>query len=231
MGVKKSARGKGRPAAKRTRKAAPVTVADEPVELSLPDSEPEPAAPAEPTGAPAARGNFTRNVAVAAGLLAIAVLASVAMFSGHDAGQRAEAAAVAAQPDSTAVEAAPAPAPAKPVRAVPGKKTTPKPRPADAPPAPKTAAELPNDVSAVTIEGCLEQNGDGFRLKNTSGENAPKARSWKSGFLKKGNRPVDVVDWNNRLKNHVGERISVSGMFVDGDLRVRNLRRVATNCN
>jgi hypothetical protein len=222
MGVKKSARGKSR-ATKRSPKQAPVAVPDEPVA-----AEPEPAAPADPPAEPAPRTKFTRNVAVGVGLLAIAVVASIAMFSGRDAGQRAEAAAVAAQPDSPALEKA---APAKPVRAVPGKKSAAKPRPADAPPAPKTAAELPDDVSAVTIEGCLEQNGAAFRLKNTSGESAPKARSWRSGFLKKGNRPVDVVDWNNRLKNHVGERISVSGMFVDGDLRVRNLRRVATTCN
>jgi hypothetical protein len=216
MGVKKSARGKARP--KRVPKPAAATVSDE-------VSAPEPEAPVEPAAiASPSRARFTRNIAVGAGLLVIAVVAGVAMFWGHDAGQRAEVATDAAQPDSAAVAAVPS----KPVRALPGKKSTPKPRPTAAAPAPKTASELPD---ASLIEGCLEQTGQTFRLKDTSGEGAPKSRSWKSGFLKKNSRPVEVVDWNNRLKDHVGERISVSGMFVDGEMHVRSLRRVSTTCN
>ena len=40
----------------------------------------------------------------------------------------------------------------------------------------------------VTVTGCLERTDEGFRMKDTSGADAPKSRSWKSGFLKKGSR-------------------------------------------
>jgi hypothetical protein len=169
----------------------------------------------------------TRALGAGLAFAGVVVVAGVVMFAGRDSGERAEAAAVAAQVDSPAVQAA------KPVRAIAGvpKKSTPKAGPADAPRspgAPKTASELPD---AVSLEGCLEQSGETFRLKDTAGEDAPKSRSWKSGFLKKGSKPVEVVDWNNRLKSHVGERVSVSGMFVDGEMHVRSLRRVAATCN
>ena len=85
----------------------------------------------------------------------------------------------------------------------------------------------------VTITGCLERDDNSFRLKETSGENAPKSRSWKSGFLKKGPAPVAVVDASNRLKlpSHVGERISVTGMLVDREMQGRTLQRLAASCN
>ena len=211
MGVKKSARAK-----------TPAKLAAKPPAKSV-EAKPERSNP---------RMGMTKMVGAGLALVGIATLAGVVMLTGRDSGERAEAAAVAAQLDSPAVP----PQAAKPVRAIAGvparnKKAPAKPRPADAPgtaAAPKTASELPD---AVMLEGCLEQSGDTFRLKNTTGEDAPKSRSWKSGFLKKGSRPVDVVDWNNRLKSHVGERISVSGMFVDGEMHVRSLRRVSSSCN
>jgi hypothetical protein len=85
----------------------------------------------------------------------------------------------------------------------------------------------------VTITGCLERDDNSFRLKETAGDNAPKSRSWKSGFLKKGPAPVAVVDASNRLKlqSHVGERVSVTGTLVDREMQGRSLQRVASNCN
>lgn len=94
-----------------------------------------------------------------------------------------------------------------------------------------------SDVAAtpqiVTIAGCLAQDGESFRLKDTSGADAPRSRSWKSGFLKKGPAAVDVVDASHRLKltNHVGERVSVTGTITDGEMQVRSLHRVATSCS
>jgi hypothetical protein len=176
-----------------------------------------------------ARMKLTKAMGAGLAFAAVAVVAGVVMFAGSDSDEQPEAVAVAAQSDSAAVQ------PATPIRAIAGvpaktRKTAPKVRSAEAPSAaaPKTAADLPD---AVVIEGCLEQSGEAFRLKDTAGEDAPKSRNWRSGFLKKGSRPVGIVDWNNRLKNHVGERISVSGMFVDGEMRVRSLRRVAATCN
>jgi hypothetical protein len=84
----------------------------------------------------------------------------------------------------------------------------------------------------VTITGCLERDGDTFRQKDTSRADAPRSRSWKSAFLKKGSAPLEVVDASKRLKltNHVGQRVSVTGPLSDGDMQIRSLRRVAATC-
>jgi hypothetical protein len=84
----------------------------------------------------------------------------------------------------------------------------------------------------VTITGCLAQNADTFQLKDTTGADAPKARSWKTGFLKKRSAAVDVVDASKRLKlsNHVGERVSVTGILVDREMHGRSIRRVSASC-
>jgi hypothetical protein len=92
--------------------------------------------------------------------------------------------------------------------------------PADATKTTKTAP--------VTVTGCLERTESGFRLKDTSGAEAPKARSWKSGFLKKGSATIDVVDPGRTvpLADHVGRRVSVTGMLADRDLRAQSVRRI-----
>jgi hypothetical protein len=107
-----------------------------------------------------------------------------------------------------------------------------KPAPAAAP-APAVAAAVEGDESAmVTLTGCLEQDDDVFRLKDTEGANAPKKRSWKSGFLKKSTPKIDVVDANNRLRlqNHVGHRISVTGLLYEKELLANSVKRVANSC-
>jgi hypothetical protein len=84
----------------------------------------------------------------------------------------------------------------------------------------------------VTITGCLERDDEIFRLRETSGADAPRSRSWKSAFLKKGPAAVEVVDASRRLKltNHVGQRVSVTGTLSDGEMQVRSLRRIAASC-
>ena len=84
----------------------------------------------------------------------------------------------------------------------------------------------------VTITGCLEADGDAFRLKDTSGADAPKSRSWKSGFMKKGPATIDVVDGAHalRLADQVGHRVSVSGTLVNHEMQARSLRRLGSSC-
>jgi hypothetical protein len=109
---------------------------------------------------------------------------------------------------------------------------TPEP-PATAPaPEPKPTAKSEAETSPVTISGCLELNDQTFRLKDTSGTDAPKARSWKSGFLMKRAASIRLVDAANALKlpSHVGQRVSASGTLVDGELRARSLQSVAPSC-
>jgi hypothetical protein len=95
-------------------------------------------------------------------------------------------------------------------------------------PAQNTVAQSPT----VTITGCLERDDNTFRLKDTSGADAPRSRSWKSAFLKKGAAPVEVVDASKRVKltNHVGQRVSVTGRLSDGEMQIRSLRRIAASC-
>ena len=119
-------------------------------------------------------------------------------------------------------------------------------RPATSAPAPKpsvvttvtdtrvasTAAAPAQDPEVITITGCLEQDDDKFRLEDTEGEDAPQSRGWTTGFLKRKNRSVDVIDARNRFKlaDHVGERVRATGALVDGDIQLRSLRRIASSC-
>jgi hypothetical protein len=85
----------------------------------------------------------------------------------------------------------------------------------------------------VTITGCLERDDKTFRLKDALGEDAPKSRSWKSGFLKRSPASMEIVDVSHSLKlpSHVGQRVSVTGVIVDREIQVRSLKRVAASCN
>lgn len=86
---------------------------------------------------------------------------------------------------------------------------------------------------STTIEGCLERNGDTFRLKDTTGADAPKARSWKSGFIKKSPASIDVVDASESLglANRVGTRVSVTGTLVDREMQAHAIHRLASTCS
>ena len=85
----------------------------------------------------------------------------------------------------------------------------------------------------ASIEGCLVQDDGQFRLKNTSGENAPTGRSWKSGFLHRSSKTIDVLDETHRLNlaRHVGERVAITGVLDDRALQGTALKRVAESCN
>jgi hypothetical protein len=106
---------------------------------------------------------------------------------------------------------------------------------------PSTIAAKPESAQAAgavpgaelaTIEGCLIQDADQFQLKNTSGEDAPRGRSWKSGFLHKGSKTIDVLDQTHRLNltRHVGERVTISGILDDRELQGTSLKRIAESC-
>jgi hypothetical protein len=86
--------------------------------------------------------------------------------------------------------------------------------------------------SIVTISGCLEQDDERFRLKDTAGDNAPKGRNWRSGFLRRSAATIDVVDQADRhhLPTYVGQRVSVTGTLVDREMQVRSVSIVAESC-
>lgn len=95
-----------------------------------------------------------------------------------------------------------------------------------------TATAALQDVPA-TIIGCLEFDDDRFRLKDTEGVEAPKARSWKSGFLRRSNTTLDVVDTANRLRlaTHVGHRVSLTGTLAEREMQARSVKMVADTCD
>ena len=90
-------------------------------------------------------------------------------------------------------------------------------------------------VSPVTITGCLETSvdHDEFRLTDTDGVDAPKTRSWRTGFVKKSPAAVALVDAPSRLAlgTHVGHRVTATGVLTNHDLRVSALRFVGPLCN
>ena len=95
---------------------------------------------------------------------------------------------------------------------------------------PKAAASGGGPV--VTMTGCIEKRGDGYRLIDTEGDDAPRARSWKFGFFKKGTVPLELVGGGQAgPSRHVGERVRVTGTLDDRELTLRSLRRVADSCS
>jgi len=87
----------------------------------------------------------------------------------------------------------------------------------------------------VTITGCLEISTDGetFRLADVEGADAPKSRSWRTGFFKKRAAPVTLVEPLDRpaLKSNVGRRVAATGQLESRELTVNSLRVVGSSCN
>ncbi|HEX7793023.1 MAG TPA: hypothetical protein VF456_01670, partial [Vicinamibacterales bacterium] len=80
---------------------------------------------------------------------------------------------------------------------------------------------------AVTITGCLETTADEneFRLTDTEGTDAPKARNWRSGFLKKRSAPVDLEGPDPAvLRKYVGRHVTATGTLTGRQLRLRSLQ-------
>jgi hypothetical protein len=90
-------------------------------------------------------------------------------------------------------------------------------------------------VDEVTITGCLEiaKDEDGFRLADTEGEDAPRARSWRSGFFKKRPAPVDLIGSAEALSlnRDVGRRVAATGVLSSRKLKVSSVRVVAGSCS
>ena len=87
----------------------------------------------------------------------------------------------------------------------------------------------------VTITGCLEVSTDGetFRLSDVEGADAPKSRSWHTGFFKKRPAPVVLVEPAGReaLTANVGHRVAATGQLASRELKVSSLRVVGSSCN
>ncbi len=113
----------------------------------------------------------------------------------------------------------------KPALVLASATTTPAAAPAAAP---ANVAATEAALEVVTITGCLQHDDGEFLFKDTVGVNAPKSRSWKSGFLKKRAASVEIVDSANRLRlpTHVGQKVSITGIMLDREMRARSVQRV-----
>lgn len=135
--------------------------------------------------------------------------------------------AVSAQSKTAPAKAAPAKA--APAKAAPAKGAAAKPAPAT-----PTAQELADARNAITLTGCLEADGRKFMLTDLEGSQAPKGRSWKTGFITKRTKDVEVVGSSSSVKlgDHLGHKVSVVGV-KDGDthLRARSIKQLATSCS
>jgi hypothetical protein len=87
-------------------------------------------------------------------------------------------------------------------------------------------------TSSITVTGCLERDDAMYRLTETGGSQAPQSRSWKTGFLKKRNTNLDIVDASRKLKlkDHVGHRVAMTGQVQDGEMRAQSMRHLAASC-
>jgi len=170
---------------------------------------------------------FTGNRTAAIGLIVVCIVATAILIAARTSEPTTSATpAPHVQTAITSVTAKPASPVAKAQK--PAGVTAAKPAAAQA------AANAPaQNAEPVTIVGCLVQNDETFRLKNTTGEDAPKGRTWKSGFLKKSSKTIEVLDERHRLNlaSHVGEQVSVTGMLDDKELQGTSLKRLAESCN
>jgi hypothetical protein len=100
---------------------------------------------------------------------------------------------------------------------------------------PPIVSPEPAESGAVTITGCLERsvNDKGFRLTDTEGVDAPRSRSWRTGFLKKGSTSIDLVNPPDphALQTQVGQRIAATGLLTSRELRMISLRVISPRCN
>lgn len=101
-------------------------------------------------------------------------------------------------------------------------------------PAPSSTTEVAG-LAPVTMTGCLEVRAseDRFRLTDIEGDNAPKARNWRTGFLKKRSAAVNLVSVSDpdALERQVGKRVAATGVLTGSDLKVSSVRIVAADCN
>jgi len=89
------------------------------------------------------------------------------------------------------------------------------------------------NVTSVTITGCLANDEETFWLRDTSGMDAPRSRSWRSGFLKKRPATIELLDATNTLKlpSYVGQRVAATGMLTNHEMRAHSLQRLAASCS
>jgi|SRR5213076_3274114 len=87
---------------------------------------------------------------------------------------------------------------------------------------------------SVTLTGCLHADGGKYMLTDLKGDKAPKGRSWKTGWVKKTTKDVQVVSTSSgpKLKDHVGHQVTLTGVRSgDTHVQARSIKHVAASCS
>jgi hypothetical protein len=70
-------------------------------------------------------------------------------------------------------------------------------------------------------------------LADTQGDDAPKSRGWRTGFLTTRKVPVTLVEPAEPLglRSDVGKRVAATGLLTSRNLKVSALRVVDASCD
>ena len=89
-------------------------------------------------------------------------------------------------------------------------------------------------IPPATLTGCLQVHGGKYMLTDLQGYVGPPSRSWRTGFVKKSSKNVEVVSESStlKLKDHVGHQIAVTGV-QDHPVRIkaRSIKQLAPSCS
>jgi len=105
-------------------------------------------------------------------------------------------------------------------------------QPAESKPAAKPAAKTA--AESVTLTGCLHADGGKYMLTDLKGTQAPKGRSWKTAWITKSTKNVQVVSSSSgpKLKDHIGHQVTLTGVRNgETHMQARSIKHVAASCS
>ena len=89
-------------------------------------------------------------------------------------------------------------------------------------------------AESVTLTGCLHADGGKYMLTDLKGDEAPKGRSWETGWVKKSTKDVEIVTAASgpKLKDHVGHEVTLTGV-KNGEthIQAKSIKHVAASCS
>ena len=98
-------------------------------------------------------------------------------------------------------------------------------------PAPKSKnATVKADT--VTYVGCLraDDDGDRYMLTEISGPNAPRSRSWKTGFITKRSVDMEVSGPRGKMKENNGRLVRITGRRDGNELFAKSITFAGATC-
>ena len=95
--------------------------------------------------------------------------------------------------------------------------------------APFVAVSPPN----ARVLGYYTLSASVLTLTDLPDGQAPKARTWKTAYVTKSSKDIEVVGATNlKLKDHVGHQVTLTGVRNGySHLQARSIKHVATSCS